>query len=1514
MSIFNDMDILEKDVLKVFESFHPAVSGWFKGTFGEATQVQAQAWPEIRKKKNTLIAAPTGSGKTLAAFLASIDDLICQGIRGNLPQKTQVVYISPLKALSNDIEKNLQIPLKGIREELQAMNLPDVELKVSVRTGDTSPAERTGMIKNPPHILVTTPESLYLMLTSKSGREMLSDVTTLIVDEIHALVGSKRGSHMALSIERLEHAAGRKLVRVGLSATQKPIEKVAAFLAGSGNECTIVDTGHRRKLELAIEVPQSPLTAVMAHEVWGEIYERLVDLINEHKTTLIFVNTRRLAERIAFHLTEKMGGEVIMAHHGSMSRENRLDAEQRLKSGTLKALVATASLELGIDIGDVDLVCQIGSPKSIAAFLQRVGRSGHSIKGTPKGFIFPLTRDELVECTAILDAVRRGELDKIIIPEKPVDVLAQQIVAEVASEEWEEGALYELVKKAYPYRDLQREEYDIIIGMLADGFTTRKGRKSAYLHQDIVHGMLRPRKGARLTAIVSGGAIPDNFDYDVVREPENIFVGTLNEDFAIESLPGDIFQLGNTSYRILRIENGKVRVQDAAGEPPSLPFWLGEAPGRTAEFSAAVSRLRQEISDKLGDVSDIARADPESDKLSDETWKLNAMNWLIQEVGVAEAAADQLVTYLGIAKAALGILPTQEKVVLERFFDEAGDMHMVVHSPFGSRLNRAWGLALRKRFCKKFNFELQAAATEDAIVLSLGSTHSFPLEEVFGYLKSKSVRNVLIQALLDSPMFGIRWRWNASTALAVLRRRAGERVPPQIQRMNAEDLVALVFPDSLACFENIPGEREVPDHPLVNQTIHDCLTEAMDIDELEALLVRIERNEIEMIAKDLREPSPLSQEILNARPYAFLDDAPLEERRTRAVMNRRWLDPSEASDLGKLDIAAIEAVRAEAWPQAGTADELQDALALLGFLSEEEGLQGNERTLYMESPLPLLLSSQTEPSGWSPYFKELVQNQRASVLTIGNKKFWIAPERYMQLLQIYPEAIVAPQLKLPERYQKQVWNRESALVEIIRGRLESSGPILAKELAAMMDLPLGDIDFALLSLEQEGFIFRGKFTPGIEETEWCERRLLARIHRYTLERLRREIEPVSSADFMRFQFSWQHLDQKKEGILALEEVLKQLEGYEAAAASWEGDILPARIADYDHTWLDMLCLSGKIVWGRYRIKNTSGKKSVNPVKTTPVMLVNRSNAPVWSLLRESISLNEENFTHPALLVSQYLTEKGACFFDQIADGTKLFKVQVEDAIAELVAAGLITSDSYTGLRALLVPSKYRLNGNRKQIAFTMEQAGRWALPEGLKDSAKTDDSIVSDKEKEYLDLAARSLLRRYGVVFRKIADHEHISPAWRDLVRYYRTMEARGEIRGGRFVDGVWGEQFALSEAVASLRQIRKEEKTGRLISLSASDPLNMHGLITPGKKLSAYAGNRILYKDGVPVAILESDEVKFLADIPDTEKWALQNALIRRDISPKPPQSWQRLVLGTRLLFIGRGRTTYTGVIGTVL
>ncbi|MGH8284708.1 MAG: DEAD/DEAH box helicase, partial [Steroidobacteraceae bacterium] len=561
-------------------SFHPAVAAWFRRTFDAPTPAQANAWPAIKAQQHTLIAAPTGSGKTFAAFLAAIDGLVRDGVAGALPDETSVVYVSPLKALSNDIHRNLEAPLAGIREELAALGLPDVGIRTLVRTGDTPQAERASMRRLPPHILVTTPESLYILLGSESGRKILSTTRSVIVDEIHAVAGNKRGQHLALSIERLEAVAGRPLTRIGLSATQKPIEEVARFLVGNG-ACTIVDSGHVRERDLALEVPASPLEAVMSGDVWSQLYDRLSELIREHRTTLVFVNTRRLAERVAGQLSERLGAENVATHHGSLSKERRLDAEQRLKRGELKALVATASLELGIDIGDVDLVCQLSSPRSINAFLQRVGRSGHAVGGTSKGRLFPLSRDDLVEGTALLDAVRRGELDRLDVPRDALDVVAQQLAAEVAAREWTEDGLFALVRRAWPYRDFDRRDFDEVVRMLAEGFTTRRGRHGALIHRDAVNHVLRGRRGTRLTALTSGGVIPDNADYQVVLEPEAHRVGTVHEDFAVESMAGDVFQLGNTSYRILRVERGLVRVEDAQGQPPTIPFWLGEAPGRS---------------------------------------------------------------------------------------------------------------------------------------------------------------------------------------------------------------------------------------------------------------------------------------------------------------------------------------------------------------------------------------------------------------------------------------------------------------------------------------------------------------------------------------------------------------------------------------------------------------------------------------------------------------------------------------------------------------------------------------------------------------------------------------------------------------------------------------------------------------------------------------------------------------------------------------------------------------------
>jgi len=1479
--------------MKELEFFHPAVRDWFLKRFAAPTEPQARAWPAIKKGEHTLIAAPTGSGKTLSAFLSAIDDLVWKAVAGELIDETQVVYVSPLKALSNDIQINLQEPLRGIQENLEAMGIVGVEIRTLVRTGDTPAKDRTAMTKKPPHIIVTTPESLYNLLTSEGGRRILSTTRTLIVDEIHAMVDDKRGSHLSLSVERLQALVKEPLVRIGLSATQKPIEEVARFLVGTANlapdstpRCTIIDTGHSRKLDLAIEIPGSPLEAVMSNEVWEEIYDRVAVLIREHQTTLVFVNTRRMAERVARHLGERLGDENVTAHHGSLARELRLAAEQRLKSGELSALVATASLELGIDVGAVDLVIQIGSTRAISTLLQRTGRSNHTVSGFPKGRVFPLSRDELVECAALLDAVRRGELDHLTIPEQPFDIMAQQIVATIAAEEWTEDALFEMIRGAYPFRNLSRENFDAVVRMLSEGFATRRGRRGAYLHHDAVNQRLRARRGARLAAITSGGAIPDTSDYRVILEPSETFVGTLNEDFAIESLAGDIFQLGNTSYRIKRVEPGAVRVEDAAGQPPSIPFWLGEAPGRSEELSAAVSRLRTEISDRL----------EFSDSNAGEGARAPSIDWLVEVVGISHGAAEQIVDYLGMTKLALGVMPTQEQIVVERFFDENGSTHVVIHAPFGSHLNRAWGLALRKRFCRTFNFELQAAATEDSIVLSLGPTHSFPLETIFSYLNSKTVCDVLTQALLDAPMFNIRWRWNATRALAIPRWRSGGKVAPQLQRMAAEDLLALVFPDQVACAENLTGPIEIPVHPLVAQTIRDCLEEAMDLRGLEALLRSIERGERQLISREMNEPSPLAQEILTAKPYAFLDDAPAEERRTLAVMNRRFLDAETAADLGRLDIAAIERVREEAWPQAENADELHDALMQLGLITVAEG----------------------EQNGWQPLFDELVRDRRATVLRINgsvSSDFWIAAERLMPFRAIHPQALLTPAITPPASYAGESWTFEEALVEILRGRLDGLGPVTVPDLAVSFSLTANQIETALIKLESEGFAMQGRFTPGDGKdagepqagipalqsalSEWCSRRLLARIHSYTLNRLRKEIEPVSAADFLRFLFVWQKVapDHRVQGPESVAAVIDQLEGFEASAGSWESEILPARVADYDPAWLDALCLSGKLTWLRLSPPRLSpDKASISaPVRSTPIVLLNRRNVQAWSkgfpLASES---NGSQLSTNTAAVYEYMKDHGASFFVDLVAGTNLLPSMVEEGLGELVFRGLVSADSYTGLRALITPlSKTthreieKLRRKRKPF-YSMDDAGRWVrlrreerAPAPFPTEGNGDNRI-QPIDRDTVEAIARKLLQRYGVVFRKVLDREAITVPWRDLLRVYRRLEARGEIRGGRFVAGFSGEQFALTEAVQLLRSIRRAPAEGTMISLSAADPLNLQGIITPGPRLSQSSANRVLYRDGVPIALLEAKELRFLIEMSPADQWQARNALLRRHVPPK--------------------------------
>ena len=1182
-------------------------------------------------------------------------------------------------------------------------------------------------------------------------------------------------------------------------------------------------------MDLAIEIPRSPLSAVASNETWEEIYDRLAALIQAERTTLVFVNTRRLAERLAMHLSERLGEDKVTAHHGSLSRQHRLRAEQCLKAGRLQALVATASLELGIDIGTVDLVCQIGTPRSIATFLQRVGRSGHTLGATPRGRIFAMSRDELVECAALLRAVRRGVLDRLTIPEKPLDILAQQIVAEAAAggdaEGWEIERLYELCRGAYPYRDLAREEFDEATHMLAEGFSTRRGRSGAHLYYDGVGGRVRGRKGARLAAITSGGAIPDNADYQVMLEPEGLFVGTVNEDFAIESMPGDIFQLGNTAWRILRVETGVMRVEDARGEPPTIPFWLGEAPSRTAELSEAVSELREEIERRLDQPGE-------------------AVKWLREEAGIGEPEAAEIVAYLGAARRALGVLPTQKTLVLERFFDDTGGMQLVVHAPFGGRINRAWGLALRKRFCRSFNFELQAAANEDAIVLSLGPQHSFPLDEVFSYLRANTAEDLLVQALLAAPMFPTRWRWNASRSLAILRYRGGKKVPAALLRMRADDLLAAVFPDSAACAENLTGPIEIPDHPLVRQTIGDCLTEAMDIHGFRAVLRRMEEGQITLLTRDTVEPSPLAHEILNARPYAFLDDAPLEERRARAVQTQRSGEVRSSDDIGRLDPMAIAGVRAQAWPQPETPDELHDALMLAGFVTESEGAE------------------------WERPFEELSAARRAGRMDTGRgTALWVAAERKPQFDAVFPGARYEPAITAPAREQARSWTKDEALVEIVRGRMETLGPVTAGTVAGSLGLQAGGLDgseveAALLALEREGFILRGHFS-GAEETEWCDRRLLARIHRATLDRLRKEIEPVTAAEYMRFLFAWQHADPdyRVEGPLGVAAVAGLLQGFEVPAAAWESEVLSLRVARYDPAWLDQLCLSGELMWMRL-FPPADPDSRAGATRVSPISLLYRNQLEAWMALaaRQFASHNGGGWTSTAKQVLEHLESRGASFFQEIVAETGLLRTEVETALRELIASGRVTGDGFAGLRALVVAPDKTLgtsaarhkDGRPGILPMIPPTAGRWsALRRAGNGGAKS-----GPVEPETVEQCARQLLRRYGIVFRRVIERETGLPPWRDLLYQLRRLEARGEIRGGRFVAGFSGEQYALPEAVAQLRTIRRQESKGHFVRISGSDPLNLAGITTPGTKIAALATNRILYRDGIPIAARVAGEV----------------------------------------------------------
>jgi ATP-dependent Lhr-like helicase len=1442
---------------------HPLVAEWFVAKFGTPTEPQEQGWPHILAGRTTLISAPTGSGKTLAAFLACIDRLVRKALAGDLTDRTEVLYVSPLKALGNDIQKNLEAPLGEILALAGERGLLMPQIRTAVRTGDTLMPERRAMLKRPPHILVTTPESLYILLTADKSRAILRDVETVIVDEIHAVADDKRGAHLTLSLERLEALCHKPPVRIGLSATQKPIEEVGHFLTGSSEknkkrpDPVIVDIGHKRKLDLAIEVPPMPLGPVASNEMWDSIYDRLVALVEQHRSTLVFVNTRRMAERLCHQLGERIGEENVAAHHGSLSRKLRLAAENKLKTGQVRVLVATASLELGIDVGTVDLAVQINSPRAIAVALQRVGRSGHWRGAVPKGRFFATTRDDLMELAALTRAIRHGDLDRLIIPESPLDVLAQQIVAACASEEWDEDAMFALATRAYPYRNLTRATFDSILNMLSEGIAARRGRYGAYVHRDRVNNKLRARRGARLAAITSGGAIPDNSLYTVVAQPDGVVVGTVDEDFAVESNRGDIMLLGNTSWMIHRVEtnSGRMLVQDAHGAPPTVPFWRGEAPARTQELSAHVGELREKISEMLPHTSPVGFSATQPDVAA-------AVLWLKEECGLDDSGAEQMIEYVLQGRAVLGAVPTQTTIIAERFFDEGGGMQLVIHAPFGGRINKAWGLSLRKRFCVGFNFELQAAATDNGLNIALAEQHSFPLGDVFHFLQAETVQPILEQAALDSPIFGTRWRWDANRALALLRFQNGKKVPPQIQRMRSDDLLASVFPDAAACFENIEGERKIPDHPLVGEVMKDVLTEAMDVEGLKSLLRGIASKQIRVIAVDTPVPSQFSHEILNANPYAYLDDAPLEERRARAVNMRRMLPESVLEEVGGLDAGAIEQVREEAWPDVRDADELHDVLHTLVALPE---------------------ASHMIPPEWRWHFERLVEQGRAAIAQVDGRNYWVAAERARSFAVLFSGAMFEPVLADVERGDI---SRDDALLTLVTGWMSHLGPATASQLGAIVGLAASDIEVALLRMEASGTVLRGNFTGAASragasaphdltqtaEMEWCERRLLARIHRLTVGMLRKQIEPVTAAAFMRWLMRWQHVAPGTQvvGERGTMEVLQQLQGFEIPANAWERQVLARRIADYDAAWLDQLCMTGAVGWGRLsphpatvdaggsESASTEGaatprQRRVVPTSVAPITFFVREEAD-WMIPREHSHVSQKTrdtghpsssrpetegrgLSHGARLVLEFLRQRGASFFADIVRGTGKLKAEIETALWELVAAGVVTADGFDNLRSLIDPKRRSGQGNGKTTR-PRHSSGRWALLHA--------DAAV--ERPRAIEAACWMLLRRYGIVIRDLLVRESNLPTWRELLTGFRRLEDRGEIRGGRFVDGFIGEQFALPVAVESVRGMRGLPLSGEATTLSAADPLNLVGILVPGERVPAISGRTVSYRDGIAV------------------------------------------------------------------
>lgn len=986
----------------VSSPFTPLVQAWFKARYGQPTPVQRNAWPVVASGDNALISAPTGGGKSLAAWLPLIDRLY----RSDPKPGTRLLYISPLRALSSDMAAGLLECLEGLTtmDNKGGGAMP----RVGVRSGDTSQSERARHRRRPPEILLTTPESLFVMLGSRGGRNMLCGVESVIIDEVHALIENKRGAHLSLSLERLQALTGENLQRVGLSATVRPLRLVAGFVAGNGRECKVVTPDKAPPPQVRVELPDAPLGALATGAHWQWIGQRLNALAHQRGAMLVFCNTRALVERVASRMGESMEADQVAAHHGSLGRKHRQSVEAGLKAGRIKVVVSSSSLELGIDIGDLDRVCQIGSASGINAFRQRAGRARHRPGQRPRIHAFPLTLSDLLQTRAVIDALEMGKIDRSCMLGTADDVLVQHLIAMVAAGMTDRGQLQALIRRAVTWRHLNEKDLGRLIDMVHDGFVP--GRETSH---SLVYRRGPVRLGvadeAEKLSLMNAGTIPEWFDYEVLDLSTRQVIGRLDEEFAFESTPGQVIQLGGSTWKILAIATGRVEVEPADNLAPNLPFWFGDGAGRSSDLSLQVMQL---------------------------------CRWVEQGQAVG---CSSLQDYLSTSLAVLGRLPGPDCIVLERFFDPGGDQHLVIHTLAGARTNRAWGLALRKRFCRQFNFELQAAATDDGLLISLGAVHSFDLPEVMGYLRSSNARDVLVQALLDTPIFQTRFRWCANIALAIKRRELRGPVPPQIQRSQTENLIARIFPDQLACLENLSGTRRIPDHPLVAQALADCLNDYMDVNQLERMLTGIESGRIGVHAIDTDKPSPLAEALIHAPRHSFLDPAAAEERRTRSF--EQPASPTIATPPYR--------------PQGR--DEFERSLLTAGYLTASEGEVGGNATRLMT----------------------LVHGQLAVSLSgAAPVRVWAHVERLAELLAIWPDARIKPFLPSGLIPAPQA-DGDEALRRLMLGRIRYCRTVTVNRLAGETGLSDSRIELTLAQLKAEGLIT--VMTAGDGNLVWRER-------------------------------------------------------------------------------------------------------------------------------------------------------------------------------------------------------------------------------------------------------------------------------------------------------------------------------------------------------------------------------------------------------------------------------------------